>query len=220
MCSIQKIYPQLQLSSPVDTFYSAPKLYRVFINSTFSVRHVRMSWAQLTHFWIEVCTRSECLAILTTCHNLENFTFHITNRDWLAAPGSVIIHPRLNTLDISSDCKDLSFLLDHLSFPSLRDLSLSSTVWQKAPFLSLLRRSSCTLERLSLSILDAAADDIMHILQHTTRLTELQLRDIESRIATETLQLLVVSPTPREKTLVPRLRCLSVDICWIGNPYS
>lgn len=175
------------------------------------VYRFQLPWGQLEHLQLGPCSSTQFLSILKTCPKIEDLDvclcgpIHIIN----PAPYSTIQHTRLTMLNIIS-YEDLSFLSDRVTFPSLRNLTLViKGSWVQESFHSFLYRSSCSLRQLSIHTPCTSTDDIACILRRTPDLTELCFLH---EVTNATLELLLVSSSAPTQILVPRLRCLSVNI--------
>lgn len=208
---------------------SSPSSFNVIFHSAPNLRHFRLDeldmnfilqlqvpWGQLTLLQLGACSYQDFLSILTRCPILEHLTVFIEDRTVHLAgttqitdpvSHSIIRHTKLTNLHVASSV-DLSSFFSHLSFPSLRDLTLViHRSWVQQSFNSFLYRSSCSLRKLSINIPHASTDNIACILRRTPDLTEL---DLFHKVTRETLQLLLVSGSASAQILVPRLKCLSV----------
>ncbi|KAJ7698076.1 hypothetical protein B0H17DRAFT_1197056 [Mycena rosella] len=98
-----------------------------------------------------------------------------------------------------------SVLLDSLVTPALQDLHVWGGIAHVLPFL---HSSTCALTRLTLSMCDAAADDIILLLRHTPSLTTLCI-DFLGPTTTSTALVSALVVRPPAEPLCPHLTSIS-----------
>lgn len=175
-------------------------------------RRCPVPWARLTSLNTGICTSQQFLSIFNMCPNLEDLTVCFAGLTRSAVADldvmAMIQYTQLTILRVVS-LYDASFLFAHVSFPALRDLTLMIKRTQvQAPFNAFLDRS-CALRRLTIHIPQTGTDGIAGILRRTPDLIEL---NVLHEVTKETVELFLVPAGAPTQILVPRLRCLSVNV--------
>ena len=229
-------------------FGTAPRLHRVsFVHFQGDPHNLPLPWARLTELSIETdqnpssLNSCEALATLKQCPNLQSCTLDIRPsipRNITATPELVkllALHTfRLRVYPENLD--DLTAVFDHLFTPSLIGLAVTvfinydfiSSPAQHVPFRSLLTRSSCPLESLTLSQNPISPEALIECLHLVPALTTLFVTDCISMWppphngVPETLPpilnnelLRVLTPTNPESSdcLVPHLKSVKLSQC-------
>jgi hypothetical protein len=111
-----------------------------------------------------------------------------------------------------------AWILDHITLPALREFNCfqEQACWPQSQFISLLSRSSCTLQSLSLSLDDGIIedDDFINILQLTPALCSLMLSGAPWELTDVVLGRLSLRVSEGEEAicLLPKLHHISVVI--------
>jgi hypothetical protein len=140
-------------------------------------------WSQLnrfeTHTSISV---SEFLHILQMSPNLTKGTFKIRGGDHdTSLPRSVTpkVYEKLSDLDVNVDFDAMIGLLEHLTLPGLRSLTVqASSNFDFSPyyeFMAFLSRSQTPLQRLKLSCVVIASEELIEVLCLTPSLKNLYI---------------------------------------------
>ncbi|KAJ7256101.1 hypothetical protein C8J57DRAFT_1473122 [Mycena rebaudengoi] len=138
----------------------APLLRAVHIGTNFD-----LPWSQLTSLVVDSNLNvGECMDLLPKCPALVELTVSTYDAD----VSSARTHPHitLNSLESLSVNLGPSSVLQFLTLPHLRVLSLTSDLDHHTPdaLTSLIRRSSCTLQQLTLALFGMAVDQLPALL--------------------------------------------------------
>ncbi|KAJ7082237.1 hypothetical protein B0H15DRAFT_785874 [Mycena belliarum] len=158
---------------------SAPRLGDCTWISNTDLGTFRAPFPQLAKLFLERPLYSDdFMHILNDCANLEACQFLVL----ASSPSSNVARPlspsvlrhNLRTLDLTADL--FGRLFSQLELPCLRELSARrydivphpAPVWPHKEFMSLLSRSKCTLDALSLSDMDTTPNQMSDCLRHTS----------------------------------------------------
>ncbi|KZP02469.1 hypothetical protein FIBSPDRAFT_1055858 [Athelia psychrophila] len=207
------------LISPIDTFDAAPRLRGLCLHSNAPSSMLVLPWAQLTKIRMRsrVFSLDDCYDILHQSPNLVQCELMPQSSTFRESPAP-LKHINLHRMLINSST-DCGPLFEALSLPSLHDFEYRNgddNVWPQAQFVSLLRRSSCTLRRLALSFPAAVLeeDEVMECLEVTsTSLVQLTLGRECARNVTSAILARMTQPVPEGvKLLLPHLEVLALDL--------
>jgi hypothetical protein len=186
-CSIDVSAPERRYDGlrPITVLESARRLRSLSLTDVlgdslpiFSPTLLRLP-PQLVRLSLETSvTPSQLLDLLRQCPNLE----HLGRLNFIASSdhsrGAVVL-PRLGALDISvEDWFPGDTFFRHLTVPSLKVLEVSfleGEEWPSGTFNSLLLRSSCPLERLSLGYTSMEPGDFLECLRAVPSLVNLHV---------------------------------------------
>ncbi|KAF8063429.1 hypothetical protein FPV67DRAFT_243486 [Lyophyllum atratum] len=180
------------VATPMDMFLLAPHLRDVqllgFPHNSFDLR-----WDHITRLRLNPTTVQQCLELLRTAPNLTHCIFENITRSDVVNP-TPILAPSLQSLEVISFTNTpISELLDTIRIPNALDLSFHVTgnTFPHWSFISLMVRSSCVLERLSLNAVRISEWQLWECLQAIPSLLSLHLTDLE-RITNDTIR--VINP--------------------------
>ena len=150
------------------------------VRGTGTTVHFILPLSQLQSYAMRRSSVGECLWSFDQCPNLISCTVECIT---LGDSSSTKTHRRMDQLEslaITAWTQSyFSFIFDSASAPALKDLRLFAgtieEVMENAPIsvIPFLVRSSCNLEKLTLSGLTLAGDELINILRHLPCLTEL-----------------------------------------------
>jgi hypothetical protein len=136
-----------------------------------------MFWAQLTELQVGICGTEPCLGALMWSPNLVTLGVTLVEARPQVRPMVQLSKPiQLEILAY----EDPGYLFDHLTLP-FRDFkceygSTSVLVWSRGQFVSLLTRSSSSLEKLSIGIsVKLNKDHLLQLLEMSSNLVELNI---------------------------------------------
>ena len=170
-------------------------------------------WAQLTHLQIHHWTPSEVTIVLEECSNLVQLSITISLGRIPMTTNPIVMH---NLVSLSLGVRHLSQVMDVLLLPSLQDMYISN-VLMRSDFTSLLNlftRSSCSLNKLEISVSHFEPGNLLDLLAHRScnSLTSLKIGEFwpcsEVLVDNKVLQRLTLD---RDGSLCPHLRFLTVD---------
>ncbi|KAJ6532010.1 hypothetical protein B0H19DRAFT_1005659 [Mycena capillaripes] len=162
---------------------SAPRLRNCTWVSNTDLGTFRAPFPQLTTLFLErPLIAEDFMHILREGVNIESCQFFV-----LAAAGSsldppavpVVLRHNLRRLNLTADL--FGRLFNELELPCLTHLSVrrfdnvphpAAPVWPQKEFMSLLMRSKCSLESISLSDMDISPDQMIDCLRHTSATLE------------------------------------------------
>lgn len=106
----------------------------------------------------------EWLNILQAPPNLlaATLTFNAKSAGVPSIPPAIVQLEKLHTLEVYENAGMYSgwpYILDYLKLPSLRDLTFEGDIWATRPFKNFLTRSSCSLERLCIRLMNSGYID-------------------------------------------------------------
>jgi hypothetical protein len=166
-------------TQPMNTFLQASRLHCLHI---FSHCMTQMPWSQLTELHAHELSPQKCVEIIRQTLNLISceLGFILGNdMEALPPPTCQIRLSQLRILRVFSS--ETGYLFDNLTLPALLEIQLKQhdaqvTPWID-PFISLLHRSSCAVQKLHLECDQPISDDrLIRFLQNTPSLITLELR--------------------------------------------
>ncbi|KAF8633105.1 hypothetical protein AX17_004678 [Amanita inopinata Kibby_2008] len=202
------------------------------------IGHPSVPWHQLRNvqFTYRILAPHTVVEILQNCPELLELEVNVDEED--SSEGSFIpckpriLHRQLHRLDISI-WETCGSLLDSLTLPGLRDLSLSihirffDDIAEVRPIqeqlLHLLSRSECALDKLALPRCRFDTSMLQECFRHKslTMLTELKFESYDYHIPTfadNAFNDLTCIPSPGCGMLLPKLSSLSLRYCLSGTP--
>ncbi|KAF8636172.1 hypothetical protein AX17_003732 [Amanita inopinata Kibby_2008] len=214
-------------------FTSAPRLTQLRWPYPLPLGSPSVPWNQLRHihfrFGLSHYTITEILQNCPELLELDVAVYEITSRGDLLPCKLRILHRRLHRLDITiaGDCAPL---LDSLTLPALRDLSLLIRIFPAhdpevihEQLLQLFSRSECTLDKLALLRCPFDTSMLQECFRHGSlaTLTELEIEagDYYQFMFTDDILLnLTCINSPAHGMLLPRLSSLTLCYCLSGSP--
>lgn len=203
-----------------DVFDIAPKLKAVSLNMVERIRgHTfRLPWGQLTDLQIDVnnIDGDVLFGVLSQSFNLQRLHLFLVIPALTAIthrPAILLQHLQslvLKSRESPGDLEDPSTtLLDHLLLPTLRDFDYceEGVSWEGQSMVSLLSRSRCSLQKMSLSLINGDTGNVglIDILRLTPNLEELYF---ESPFNRDSLSRLIADGGSGP-VLVPKLRVIA-----------
>ena len=226
---------------------TAPRLHRVsFVHFQGVPHNLPLPWARLTELSLETnqtassLNHNEALVTLKQCPNLQRCTLCIypSLPGGFIPPSEPIKLPALHTFRIHAyqeNSDDLTVVFDHLFTPSLVKLAVIASISddfisspaQHVPFRSLLTRSSCPLESLTLSQNPISPKALIECLYLVPALTTLFVTDCKVTwppddedpetlppiLSDELLRLLTPTNPESSDCLVPNLKSVNLAQC-------
>ncbi|KAF7971146.1 hypothetical protein HWV62_21954 [Athelia sp. TMB] len=199
----------------VNVFAITPNLRRLKLHITDPMRSIsRLSyfpWIQLTQIDLTIHVTPALFEILASASNVVRLRVSLQRQ---VLSGSIepqiITHSKLVELDIRAGSNDSSavYLMDHLSLPSLRTLSLYNAWGNTIPLIS---RSACDLRALSTHM--SPVTDFMETLRLAPELQDLS---ITSRNVDEWDAMVECLTLRRDIQMVSKLR--SLDFHFLFTP--
>lgn len=184
-CSLYVARPQNFASSvevprndPIMLFASAHRLRCVELSgSNHDLRLLRLP-SQLSKLALDCdFPPDQCLDVLHQCPNLETFSQLRLRESSLVVPHpGVLVLSRLHTVRVRCRESSLRIFFDYLALPSLVDLDLTFyplEQWPHLSFHSLLSRSSCNLQVLSIQFAIMSRLELLECLRATPSLVRL-----------------------------------------------
>ncbi|KIK53321.1 hypothetical protein GYMLUDRAFT_49340 [Collybiopsis luxurians FD-317 M1] len=213
----------------LDVFRNAPKLRKL---RHWFMMPAHLPLAQLTHI--------TCYAAFGGLDDLFDFCPNVVSLELSSlqrSPGHSFqsVTPktsyRVTSLTLLDDCvktdRTLDLALLNLTLPALKELRVERKLswqghnarWPKDIFFSFLSRSSCKLTKLTISSIGISDTDLIPALQLLSSLVSLEINDYEaspniSPITSRFIRSLEFSGS--NSTLIPKLRCLSLDYSGYG----
>ncbi|KAF8804076.1 hypothetical protein BYT27DRAFT_7243853 [Phlegmacium glaucopus] len=164
-------------NTPPDMFLTAPKLLGVDL-SGYNFAAMVLPWGQLRSFRTQLLTVTECLKVLRQSPNLEECHLeHIYSPDSFASK-TIMLHTRLKRLDVILIKAASMSLFDSITLPSLSHLRIHYSGPEKlllSPITSLVLRSACNLERLTVEKYQFEDADLISCLEAIPSITYLHL---------------------------------------------
>ncbi|KAJ7460316.1 hypothetical protein FB451DRAFT_1270975 [Mycena latifolia] len=185
-----------------DFFKAAPNLRKVVL-SDLGELSIQLPWAQLTSYKATYFHQSPHFRNISASANtlIEcDIDFGYGFSPKTAWEGDTLTLPRLRRLVTTADV-----FLDCLVAPLVQDLYVRGTIAHLLPFL---HSSACVSTWLTLFMCDAAASDIILILQNTTSITDLRVDLLGPPPALNEL-ISVLEIRPQLSPLCPNLTSLS-----------
>lgn len=205
---------------PVDAFESAPKLRNLHLCVRQQLSFV-MPWAQLDECTVDSKDPCFALGILVRTTNLTALRLSSTTFLSSFLPPNIVRHTQLRSLSL---CIQHPFgpniLFDYLMLPALQDIYISQvgplSPWiYQAHLISFLSRSSCSLQKIVLHRLALEPIDLLHCIELSPALVELELRDIASHSLTrDVLSRLTYRGADGSlgACLAPALQIIAIDV--------
>lgn len=189
-------------------------LFRV--NSVPSLRNIHLSGLLLeqfgfplqhiTQFLLTFSSIVECLKVIKRSPCLIHGIFASIPKTSVSLVLQAVSAPCLQSLTLYS-VYVIPELLDHLTSPALRELVAVGTKFPFSNLISLITRSSCSLERLSLSGARIQGSELLQCLWLTPSIVELSLSS--QSLGDEIVRLLDPSPNHESTVcMLPNLRVL------------
>ncbi|KAF5375912.1 hypothetical protein D9615_008199 [Tricholomella constricta] len=176
--------------TPLNLFIDAPQLQDVQLIG-FPRNSFDLPWDHITRLRLNPTTVQQCLELLGTAPNLIHCIFENITRSDVVNP-TPILAPSLQSLEvISFTHTPISELLDTLRIPNVLDLSFHVTgnTFPHWSFISLMVRSSCVLQRLSLNAVRISEWQLWECLEAVPSLLSLRLINID-RLSNDTIRVL------------------------------
>ncbi|KAL0948569.1 hypothetical protein HGRIS_011128 [Hohenbuehelia grisea] len=217
------LYNDQGLQPVIDAFSDALQLQHVDLGDLGS-RSIDLPWPQLKSLKC-AGTISDCLRVLPNMGALEALEFspEVEQDSSGTRLRNQFSLPRLKSLSIPYGRFEPDFI-DCLTLPALESATFvmngSSNVTLHA-YLSLIKRSSCTLTTLSLRAVRLDGSQLLALLRHHPFLHKLRLNilvDSNQLLVKEFAQALTISPT-RPDPYLPRLRVLDIDMNKLSNDF-
>ncbi|KAJ7689606.1 hypothetical protein B0H17DRAFT_1202242 [Mycena rosella] len=193
----------------IDAFADAPRLHHVIFSNDQPLS-VLLPWRQLTEFHTSY---DELDTILKSLRDLVNVvTLKLDQFDGSCVTEQPPVHlPRLHILSLISKNEEDGWagdIFDYLCLPALASLTIECNTIDVYPHItSLVSRSACALESLTLWISGALHDTFLAaLLENTPQLTHLSLRG--GRVGDGVFEQLTNANT----ALVPRLASLTLYV--------
>ncbi|KAJ7143067.1 hypothetical protein C8R43DRAFT_1199574 [Mycena crocata] len=162
----------------VSTFRHAPKLRKVFIDTTL-IRHIQLPWHRLTTFRNCCVNLLTIFAILRDASSLVDASFGTD--DWddppLGLPVTILQRIHLQSLTLIG--AETIAIINWLKTPALKSLeflSYNSSASESSAFLSFVSRSSFLLHTLTLSVTSTTTEQLIECLQAVPSLAHLTLQ--------------------------------------------
>ncbi|KAJ7587450.1 hypothetical protein C8J56DRAFT_1081691 [Mycena floridula] len=198
----------------IKGFQTAPQLNSVTFMSTELLLKLKLPLSQISHVSSFTCSPGEALSLLRQAPNLLSCSFGVTPRD---IPTSGIEHSQLKRLRLFSfdnRGKPHVRLLDLLRLPALENLEMTLGKKEIAGITSLVRRSRCPLQVLTIRLGHrtndtVGRDSMFQLSQCATRLTTL---DISMNHSAENLQMISYLTAKTNPALFPNLVNLSLRV--------
>jgi len=171
----------------VDCFVDAPKLQTLILNGSFYglAIDLQLPWNQLTVLHFTHTVLHETLHVLSLCRNVVSCSIKDTQIDDRVSPPHCKL-PGLRSIRLGGQIQWpqshlLHALFSAFTLPSLTAVemeflgSVHTVRWSQAQFLSMLERSSCSLETLSLRGIHVPDAELVECLEHMPLLRKLVL---------------------------------------------
>ncbi|KAJ7284363.1 hypothetical protein C8J57DRAFT_1461669 [Mycena rebaudengoi] len=185
-------YRGFSLSS-CNAFEIAPRLSHVVAPDDAAEAALLLPYEQLTRLHHQTPRTLVAATVLCRAHNLTRMM--LVGPSTLQNIGSFIELPRLHTLFVNDDSEAF---LNLLVLPALKDIWISQDL---PALLALIRRSSCSLRKLS--SLTSRPEETLTILAHTPKLAELHCSDVTMEVVSR-----LTIPIPSEAS--PDILCSSL----------
>ncbi|KAF8633895.1 hypothetical protein AX17_004343 [Amanita inopinata Kibby_2008] len=216
-------------------FASAPRLTYLHWPHPLSIGHPSVPWRRLRHIHFRFgLSQYAIVEILQGCPKLLELDVDVcqaASKNSLLPCKPRILHRRLSRLDITI-WEACAPLLDSLTLPALRDLSLLIHISPDNPvvqtiheqLLRLFSRSECTLDKLALLECKFNASMLQECFSHKSlvKLTELEIEADnpyhKPMITDGVLHDLTCTPSAGYGMLLPKLSSLTLRYCLSGSP--
>lgn len=197
----------------LDLFLRAPLLHDVTLRN-FQLEYVSLPFQQVTHLHLNPTTVRGCLSVLKSFPNLTHCTFEsITYSDVvdpvITRSSSLVV---LNI--INSTSTPLSEILDSIVIPNAKELEfcVTGSPFSSWSFGSLITRSCCDLQRLSLRGLRISERQLWNCLQAIPSLLSLSVKDIPE-LGQNTIRILNPQHQVRSASPTCLLLPLLIELC-------
>ena len=164
-------------NTPPDAFLTAPKLLDVDL-SGYNFAAMVLPWEQIRRFKTQLLTVAECLKILRQSPNLQECHLkQVYSQDNFTC-STITSHTELQHLDVILIKACSTLLFDSITLPSLSHLSIHYNGPENltlSSISSLILRSSCKLERLTIEKYHFEDADLIPCLETMPSLTHLHL---------------------------------------------
>lgn len=209
---------------PIVLFDTAPSLRRLDINFQTPDLFGMPSWQAISVPWKQLTSLS--LSVESSCNDYYSVFSQTPNlvdcQLYTKGPSAPLPSQSIRLFYLRSiECYsggDISDLLDCLELPELISFAFISwsdaAVWPHRSVISLMSRSSCSLQTLDVTLNEPSSpfseDQLITILQHTSSLRHLRLAGLAAvSLGQETLRRLRRQPHAQE--LVPKLEHFALD---------
>jgi len=200
-------------NTPPDIFLTAPKLLDVDL-SGYNFAAIVLPWEQIRSFRIQLLTVTECLKVLRQSPNLgECHLEHVYSPDSFTSR-TIMLHTQLKHLDVILIKAASMSLFDSITLPSLSHLRIHYNGPEKlllSPIKSLVLRSACNLECLTVQKYQFEDADLISCLEAILSLTYLRLEMLGFANADMGLTRHFVTsldpPSNSSRYLLPNLKC-------------
>jgi hypothetical protein len=206
--SIQDLW--LSSTHSLDIFSIAPQLRHVHLEG-YNLDNVSFPIEQLTTLWIESQFANRCVNMLRRSHRV----IHCSLNDVRTSFGGLnhVRVDRLESLDLSFEDDPIIDLFDALTLPALRDFTCYGVrrTFPSRSFISMMVRSSCSLQTLSLLDFVISDNQFSACLQAIPSLQNLRLTNMTTPGVLQTLNPCHASNASLSANLLPNLKTLE---CW------
>ena len=197
-----------EMTADLDIFRVAPRLRNVFLES-YHPQALVLPTDQLTKLSVECYYIDKCMSLLRCCPHITDCTLGCLVR-WNI--GEVHVHAaQLQSLQLSIAAGITSEVFNCLTIPAIRHLSCSLFEWEdefpRTNFTSLISRSSCSLQTLSLQNFRISDVDFIECMRAVPSLCELSI--INVHISNQVFRMLDPSHPPdtdTSGTVLPNLK--------------
>ncbi|KAJ7158553.1 hypothetical protein C8R46DRAFT_1354515 [Mycena filopes] len=207
---------------------SAPRLRECHWVSNTDLGGFNAPFPQLSKLFLErPLEADEFMHILSEGRNIESCQFFVlvSPTSTLALPAAPPVAPsvlrhNLRSLDLTADL--FSRVFNQLELPSLTHISIKrfdfTPVWPHKDFMSLLKRSKCALESLSLTDTDMTPEQMIEFLRHASPTLEKLILTSDRRLRhtivnDDVLRLLTWTPGSAGPPVCPRLSMVKFWDC-------
>jgi len=206
---------------PLNIFSIAPRLTTVRLEGE-EPQEIALPTNQLTKLSVSCRLSNQCIKVLSSCPNVTHCAFL-----WLSDHRRLIpvCAPLLESLELGFVDEYVDILgrvFDCFTLPVARELSIHATgqYFPEFNFISLVSRSSCSLQSLSLSNLKLGGRQLINCLRVIPSLQKLSLRhvltDIDQVFRESEPYYSLTSSSSSTPYLIPNLKSFE----WIGHFYS
>jgi hypothetical protein len=200
-----------EITADLDMFSVAPRLRNVFLEG-YHLQTFVLPTNQSTKLSVECDYIDECVALLRRSPHVIDCAFRgISSWD---IGESHLLAARLESLELGVSEEDMtSEVFDCITMPAIRKLSCSSFTdlpdeFPRTSFTSLMSRSSCSLQALSLHNFQISDPDFIDCLRAVPSLCDLSITNID--ISNEVFRMLnpFYPPNPDTSALLPNLKSI------------
>jgi hypothetical protein len=181
--SIDQVNQDSSWPQPLEAFQFAPRLRYLTVGYRLTADAIKLPWHSLTKLVIHNTSGHRAMQFLRNCPNIVECDLHVVSDD--LPTGTPLSLAHLRTLDLAT-CSNWVNIFNFLTLPALRDFELvfvnddASQSWKGRPqFITLLHRSACSLEKLTIDLdtKSLSEKDLILCLEATPTLTHLHIRD-------------------------------------------